>query len=184
MKEIRIHGRGGQGSVVMAEMLAIAAFEAGKYPQAFPYLGGGGERRGAPVQAFARISDKAITLKEKIQNPDFVIVQDTSIMDIVDVFQGIKPGGTIIINSNKDKDEYKVDREDIKIYTVDANKIAIETIGKPIMNTTLLGAFAKITGQISLEALKNTIEERFDGKIAQKNIEAARKAFELVRGDN
>lgn len=182
MKEIRIHGRGGQGSVVMAEMVAIAAFEGGKYSQAFPYLGGGGERRGAPVQAFARIADKSTKLKEKIQNPDYVIVQDTSIMDVVDVFQGVKPGGVVIINTNED--DYKIDRDDIKIITVDANKIAIENIGKPIMNTSLLGAFAKITGEISLEAIEKTIEERFGGTIAEKNIKATRQAFELVRGEN
>jgi len=182
LKEVRIHGRGGQGSVVMAEMLATAAFEGGKYSQAFPYLGGGGERRGAPVQAFARISDKPTKLKEKIQNPDYVIVQDTTIMDVVDIFNGVKPGGTVIINT--DNSDISVDRDDIKIITIDANKIAIETIGRPIMNTTLLGAFAKITGEISLEAIERTIENRFESEIAEKNIKAARKAFESVRGDN
>jgi pyruvate ferredoxin oxidoreductase gamma subunit len=182
LKEIRIHGRGGQGSVVMAELLATAAFEEGKYSQAFPYLGGGGERRGAPVQAFARISEEPIKLREKIQTPDYVIVQDTSIMDVVDVFKGIKPGGVVLINT--DKNCYSIDREDVTIYTVDANKIALNTIGRPIMNTTLMGAFAGITGQISIGAIERTIQNKFEKGIAEKNIKAAKRAHEAVRGED
>ena len=95
MKEIRIHGRGGQGSVVTAELLAMAAFFSDKYSQAFPYLGGGGERRGAPVQAFVRIDMKPITLHCKIFDPDYVIVKDVTLLEVVDVKAGLKSNGMI-----------------------------------------------------------------------------------------
>lgn len=182
MKEIRIHGRGGQGSVVMAEMIALSAFEEGKYPQAFPYLGGGGERRGAPVQAFARISDKPILVKEKIQNPDIVIIQDITVMDVVDVLGGIKTGGTVIINT--DKDDIKIEREDLKLYTINASKIASEVIGKPIMNTALLGAFAAVTGEISIDSIKKAILGKFEGSVGNKNVMAAEKAYIEAGGDS
>jgi pyruvate ferredoxin oxidoreductase gamma subunit len=180
LKEIRIHGRGGQGSVVMAEMIALSAFEEGKYPQAFPYLGGGGERRGAPVQAFARIADRSINLKEKIQNPDIVIVQDISVMDVVDVFNGIKENGIVIINT--DKENIPVEREDLKVYTINASKIAMEIIGRPIMNTALLGAFAAVTGEISLDSIKEVIKNKFEESVSVKNIASAEAAYEAMGG--
>ena len=179
MKEIRIHGRGGQGSVVLAEMLGIAAFKDGKYSLAFPFLGGGGERRGAPVQGFARIDDQPVKIREKIQYPDYVIIQDTSIMDVVDCFAGIKENGTVIVNTHH-HENISCEREDLKIYTIDATKIALEALGRPIMNTVLLGAFAKITGEVSWESVEETIRGRFDGKLAENNVKAARMAYDAV----
>ncbi len=177
--ELRIHGRGGQGSVAMAEMIAGAAFAEGKFAQAFPYLGGGGERRGAPVQAYARISDEMIRLREKIEEPDLVIVQDPSIMDMVDVVAGLKDGGTLLVNAEEPLD---LDRRNVKAFYVPATRIAIETIGRPIMNTALMGAFARITGLIGVEAVEQAVTERFPKEIAEKNILAVRKAFEEVGG--
>ena len=178
MKEVRIHGRGGQGSVVLAELLGIASFREGKYSLAFPFLGGGGERRGAPVQGFARIDDKPIKVRERIQHPDYVIIQDTSIMDVVDRFAGIKENGIVIVNTHEK--EFKCDRGDLKVYTLDATKIALETLGRPIMNTVLLGAFAKVTGEVSIEAVEATIRDRFEGDLVEGNIKAAHKAYEAI----
>lgn len=177
--EMRIHGRGGHGSVAMAEMIAGAAFAEGKFAQAFPYLGGGGERRGAPVQAYARISDSPIRLREKIQEPDLVIVQDPSIMDMVDVLAGLKPGGILLANAEV---PFELSRKDIRAYFVPAGKIAIEIIGRPIMNTALIGALARITGLVGVEAVEVAVRERFPKEIAEKNILAVRKAYELAGG--
>jgi len=184
MDEIRIHGRGGQGSVVMAELIAKAAFEGGKYSLSFPFIGSG-ERRGAPVESYVRISDEPIRLREKIQNPDYIIIQDDSIIEIIDVFKGLKPNGTVIINSEKSSDEFKniVKGENVKIFTIDANKISIETIGKPIVNSALLGAFAAITGEIPIDAVVKSVKEKFSGEIGEKNAEAVMNAFKACGGE-
>ncbi len=177
--ELRIHGRGGQGSVAMAEMIAGAAFAEGKFAQAFPYLGGGGERRGAPVQAYARISDSPIKLREKIEEPDLVIVQDPTIMEMVDVLSGLKKDGVILVNSES---PIELSRDDVRAFFVPASRIAIETIGRPIMNTALIGALARITGLVSVDAVAEAIREKFPGEIAEKNVLAVRKAYEQVGG--
>lgn len=184
MKEIRIHGRGGQGSVVMAELIAKAAFEGGKYSLSFPFIGSG-ERRGAPVQSYVRISDEPVRVREKIESPDYIILQDDSIIGIVDVFNGLKPNGTVLINSEKSSDEFRkiINGENIKIYTIDANKISIETIGKPIVNSSLLGAFAAITGEIPIDAVVKVVKEKFSGEIGEKNANAVINAFKACGGD-
>jgi len=184
MKELRIHGRGGQGSLVLAELLAIALFEEKKYSLAFPSLAGG-TRRGAPVAAFVRMDDKEITLTDKITTPDFVIIQDITIADTINVFEGIKENGFVILNSPEK--EYKadrkynlVDRDDVKIIMIDANKIAMDAIGRPIVNTALLGAFSKVTGQTSMEAVEKTIGNRFEKDLIDKNVKAAREAYNTI----
>ncbi|MDR3565139.1 MAG: pyruvate ferredoxin oxidoreductase subunit gamma [Negativicutes bacterium] len=181
MKEIRIHGRGGQGSVVTAELFAIAAFRSGKHSQAFPFLGGGGERRGAPVQAFARLDDKPIRIKCKIDKPDYVIVQDPSLIDLVDVTAGLKPDGLVIVNTEKSPEELNLPAG-ILVRTVPASKIALEILGLPIMNTAIMGAFAAITGEMSLESIKEAIGEKFSGTVAEKNQLTAQNAYEYVLG--
>jgi pyruvate ferredoxin oxidoreductase gamma subunit len=177
LKEIRIHGRGGQGSVTAAELIAVAAFEDGKWSQAFPYFGT--ERRGAPVTAFARISDSKIRLRSQVYEPDYVIVQDPSLLSAVDVASGMKKDGLVIVNSEKDPSALKLNT-DAKVKTIDATSLAIEVIGVPIVNTALLGAFAGATGQIRLESVSKAIRGRFPGKIGEKNVEAVRRAFELM----
>ncbi|ADI74670.1 pyruvate/ketoisovalerate oxidoreductase, gamma subunit [Methanohalobium evestigatum Z-7303] len=181
MKEIRVHGRGGQGSVTAAELLAIAAFSDGKFSQAFPSFGV--ERRGAPVQAFTRIGDKPIRLRSQIYEPDYVIVQDPTLIDIVDVAHGMDENGIVIINSDFNPEDFNIDT-DAKIMTVDATKIALDIIGRPIVNTILLGAFAGATDEINPESIKEAVKERFPGKIGDKNAEAVQKAYDMIREGN
>ena len=177
MKEIRIHGRGGQGSVTAAELLAVAAFEDGKYSQAFPAFGV--ERRGAPVTAFVRLDDKPIRLRSQIYEPDYVIVQDATLVDVVDVARGTKPEGFILINTEKSPEHFKlVTKASIK--TLDATKLAMDFIGKPIVNTTLIGAFAGVSGLIRPESIKNAVMERFPGKVGEKNAAAIQVAYDMM----
>jgi pyruvate ferredoxin oxidoreductase gamma subunit len=177
MKEIRIHGRGGQGSVTAAELLAMAAFEDGKFSQAFPAFGV--ERRGAPVMAFVRLDDKPIRLRSQIYEPDYVIVQDATLVDVVDVARGTKPEGFILINTEKSPEHFKmVTKASIK--TLDATKLAMDFIGKPIVNTTLIGAFAGVSGMIKPESIKNAVMERFPGKVGENNAAAIQAAYDMM----
>ncbi len=179
MRELRIHGRGGQGSVTAAELIAFAAFEGGVYAQAFPAFGV--ERRGAPVQAFVRFSDAKIRLRSQIYEPDYIIVQDPTLIGDVDVFMGMKSGGIAIINTEKPDFNSGVP-EGVKVYAIDATTIALEELGVPITNTTLMGAFAAATGEIKLESLEHALRNRFSGSMADKNVKAAARAYNLVGG--
>jgi len=180
MKEIRIHGRGGQGSVTAAELLSIAAFTDGKFSQAFPAFGV--ERRGAPVQAFMRLNDVPIRIRSQIYEPDYVIVQDSTLVDVVNVIGGLKETGALIINTKESPDAFKKLNTKAKIMTVDATKIAIDVIGAPIVNTVLLGAFAAATGEVAVESIQEAVKERFAGKVGEKNAEAIRIAYDFVKG--
>jgi len=180
MKEIRIHGRGGQGSVTAAEMLSVAAFEDGKFSQAFPAFGV--ERRGAPVQAFTRINTNPIRLRSQIYNPDYVIVQDATLLETVDVASGVKDDGIIIVNTTEKPESLKLNTK-ARVMTVDATKVAMDIIGVPIVNTVLLGAFAGATGEINVESIQHAIRARFSGKVGEKNANAIQKAYKLIRGE-
>jgi pyruvate ferredoxin oxidoreductase gamma subunit len=177
MKEIRIHGRGGQGSVTAAELLAVAAFEDGKYSQAFPAFGV--ERRGAPVMAFVRLDDKPIRLRSQIYEPDYVIVQDATLVDVVNVAAGAKPDGIILINTEKSPESFNLNTK-ARIKALDATKLAMDIIGKPIVNTTLVGAFAGVSGLIRPESIQNAVMERFPGKVGEKNAKAIQAAYDLM----
>lgn len=178
MKEFRIHGRGGQGSVVTAELLAIAAFENGFESQAFPYLGGGGERRGAPVQAFARISNTEIRLKSHIENPHFILVQDITLLEKVDILRGVREKGTILLNTEKNPLSLKWNPPpDLQIYCFPATKIALEVLGKPIMNTSMLGALAVLCKEIHIQSLEKALQIKFPEKLANENIQAVKVAY-------
>ncbi len=176
MIEIRFHGRGGQGAVTSAELTALAAIEQGKYAQAFPSFGP--ERRGAPVMAYVRVSDEPIRTREKIYEPDIVVVLDPTLLDIVNVGAGLKDDGIVVLNTTKSAEEIR-ERTGItaKLALVDASLIAIETMGIPITNTTLLGAMLKATDLLPLSALEGPLEERF-GRIAVKNIQASQRAYQ------
>lgn len=176
MIEIRIHGRGGQGGVTSAELLARAAIEGGKFAQAFPSFGP--ERRGAPVQAFVRVDDKKIRLREKIAEPDLVLVLDPSLLDIVDVAEGLKDGGTVVVNSGQSADALKKKYNWPKAAAVDANKVAMEELGVPITNTTMLGALLKASGLLGVEDMQAVIAERFGGKLGPRNYKALERAFQ------
>ncbi len=180
MIEIRLHGRGGQGAVTSAELIAISAINQGKYAQAFPSFGP--ERRGAPVQAFARISDERIRTREKIYEPDVILVLDPSLPKIVKVTAGLKEDGIAILNSHLSEEEMRelLGGYKGKLAIVDATKIAIEELGLPITNTTMLGAFVKATGLVDPEYIKDALEKRF-GKLAEKNIKAFERAFKETK---
>ncbi|MBW2995577.1 pyruvate ferredoxin oxidoreductase subunit gamma [Candidatus Woesearchaeota archaeon] len=180
MIEIRIHGRGGQGAVTTSQLLAIGAFEDGKQSQGFPNFGV--ERRGAPSNAFVRIDDKLINIRSQIYNPDCVLVLDASLFNAINVTEGLKKKGLIIINSAKKPEEFKLDG--FKIHTVDATHIAMEVFGKPIINTAIVGAYAAITGQISLDSLLKACDQRFGaGELAEKNKEAVKRTYEALKNE-
>jgi pyruvate ferredoxin oxidoreductase gamma subunit len=176
MIEIRFHGRGGQGSVTSAELLAIAAIGEGKYAQAFPSFGP--ERRGAPVVAFCRISDQPIRIRANVYEPDIVLVLDSTLLKIVNVAAGMKPNG-ILVTTSKESPE-KV-RELLKIKNrlavVDAIKIAMEILGVPITNTAMLGSLVRASELIKKESFILPLKERF-GRIAEKNISAFERAYQ------
>ncbi len=176
MIEIRLHGRGGQGAVTSAELLATAAIQQGKYAQAFPNFGP--ERRGAPVMAFIRIDDHPIRNRHMIHNPDLVMVLDPSILRLVDVTSGMKEDGILVTNSKHTGDEL---REELgfsfKMGTVNANQIALEELGLPITNTTMLGSLLKANEVIPLDTLIEPLNARF-GRIAEKNINALKRAYQ------
>jgi pyruvate ferredoxin oxidoreductase gamma subunit len=179
MLEIRWHGRGGQGAVTSVELFALSAIEEGKYAQGFPSFGT--ERRGAPVTGFNRVDDKQIKIRSGIYHPDVVVVLDASLVSLIDVAEGLKPEGTLIVNSSKSLAELKKDiRFAGKIAVCDATAIAWKELGVPITNTTMLGALVKITGAVKFEALEGPIKERF-GRLAVKNIAAAKSAYDQVK---
>lgn len=169
MIEIRIHGRGGQGAVSAAEILAMAAFRCGKYSQAFPSFGP--ERSGAPVESYCRIGEKPIKLRTHVYNPDFLIVLDESLLNT----NGLPKGGAIIINSKQQH------RAGFRTYNIDATSIALKFFTRPVVNTVMLGAFAKATRLVTLESLEYAIKEKFSGSLAEKNINAIKMAYDEMR---
>jgi pyruvate ferredoxin oxidoreductase gamma subunit len=176
MIEIRFHGRGGQGSVTSAELLALAAIGEGKYAQAFPSFGP--ERRGAPVVAFCRISDQPIRIRANIYEPDIIVVLDPTLLKIVNVAAGLKPSG-IVVTTSKDSPEMVRETLGIKnrIAVVDAIKIAMEVLGVPITNTAMLGSLIRAADLVKRESFIPPLKERF-GRIAEKNIAAFDRAYQ------
>ncbi len=177
MIEIRIHGRGGQGNVAAAELLSIAAFNDGKHAQAFPSFGA--ERVGAPVQAFVRIDDKKIRLREEVRTPDYLIVQDVYLLETVPVLEGLKPDGMILINTPMRPEELKL-KTTATVDTIPATEIALEVIGRPIPNAIMIGAFCSITGLISLEAVQRAIMHKFPGAVGENNVAALERAHDII----
>ena len=177
MIEFRFHGRGGQGAVTSAELLALAAIEEGRFAQAFPSFGP--ERRGAPVVAYARIADRQIRNRTAVQTPNVVCVLDPSILAIVDVTQGMPKDGTLVLNWGRSLDELRGQQPGLRcrLALVNANHIAREVIGRVITNTTMLGALVKATGAVGVGPLEGAIQHRF-GRIAARNIAAFVRASE------
>ncbi len=171
---IRFHGRGGQGAVTSAELLARAAISEDKYAKAFPSFGPA--RRGAPVQAFVRIdSHKPIRLRAEVTEPDMVVVLDPGLLSIVNVTSGLKEGGLLVVNARQDIAPEL--RAGWRVATIDATTIARELLGVPIVNTTMIGALVKASGVVKLESLFEPLRSRF-GRLAEKNINAMKKAYE------
>ncbi len=176
MIEIRFHGRGGQGAVTSAELLAHAAIREEKFAQAFPSFGP--ERRGAPVLAFARINNTQIFKREQVYEPNVVIVLDAGLLDIMDVEEGMRDDGVVVINTDLDLEVFKKKYDfSHRLCLVNANQIALEILKRPITNTTMLGAMIRATGAVNLESMKEPLKERF-GKIAGINYAVMEAAFE------
>ncbi len=180
--EIRWHGRGGQGIVTVSRLLAYAALLDGKYVQAFPEFGP--ERRGAPVTGYTRISDEPIIIHSHIYHPNIVVIVDPTLIGKVDVTKGLVEDGLIVANSEKEPEELRDDLKVAKasVYTVNAARIALDILGKPIYNTAMLGALIKASPLTSLESLSKVIMERFPGTIGEKNVAVIKRAYEEVHG--
>jgi len=183
MLQIRIHGRGGQGVVTAAELLSVAGFREGRHAQAFPSFGS--ERTGAPVVAFCRLDARPIRLREPILAPDALIIQDPTLLHQVDVFGGLTREGYILINTSRTFEQLGLEefvagfhRE--RLCTVPGTEIALKHVGRPLPNAALLGGFAAVTQQISLEAVSAAIREKFPTKVAEANVAAAAEAFAFV----
>lgn len=179
MLEIRWHGRGGQGAVTAAEILATAVINEGRYAQAFASFGP--ERRGAPVLAFTRINDKEILLRSQIYRPDVVVVLDHNLVGMGGLDEGLKANGVVVLNTSADPATFEASFKVAgKIATVDATNIALKELGTPITNTAILGAFVKTTGVVKLETLESVFRERFKA-YAEKNVNAIRSAYQQTR---
>lgn len=184
MFQVRIHGRGGQGVVTAAELLSMAAFLGGRQAQAFPSFGS--ERTGAPVAAFCRVDDRLIRVREPVVAPDALIVGDATLLHQVDVFAGLSPKGFVVVNSARSIGDLGLDQlvsrmPAHQVLTVPGSEITRRLLGRPLPHAALLGAFAALTGVISLTSLEAAIEQRFAGEVAQGNVAAAREAHLLVQ---
>ena len=184
MFQIRLHGRGGQGVVSGAEMLSVAAFLEGRHAQAFPSFGS--ERMGAPVMAFCRIDDKEIRLREPVLEPDALIVQDPTLLHQVDLFSGLRSQGRVLINSTRSFDELGLSglarARGLALYSLPATELALKHVGRAVPNAALLGGFAAVTGLIALASVIAAITQKFPGAIAERNVAAAKEAFDLAVG--
>ena len=183
MFQVRIHGRGGQGVVTAAELLSVAAFLEGEHAQAFPSFGS--ERTGAPVVSFCRVDDKEIRLREPILEPDALIVQDPTLFKAIDVFDGLKASGYLLVNSNRSFAELGVSDVVAKLPSgharlVPASELASKYIGRPVPNAALLGAFAALTGLVHLHSVAAAIRQAFPGNIGDANVAAANAAYETI----
>ncbi|MGA2295255.1 MAG: 2-oxoacid:acceptor oxidoreductase family protein [Acidimicrobiales bacterium] len=183
MFQVRFHGRGGQGVVTAAEMLSMAAFAEGRFSQAFPSFGS--ERTGAPVVSFCRIDTIPIRSREPVMKPDALIIQDATLIHQVDLFAGLSSEGYVLINTSQSFDELGLGeylgtfhRE--RLLTCPATELALEHLGRPLPNAVLLGGFAALTSQVTLESIAAAIHERFKGATAQRNVAAATAAYQLV----
>ncbi|RME18333.1 MAG: pyruvate oxidoreductase subunit gamma [Alphaproteobacteria bacterium] len=177
MIEFRIHGRGGQGSVAAAYLLAAAAFEAGFECQAFPAFGA--ERRGAPVMAFVRIDRNPILLRAQVRNPHYMIVQDDTLLQIPGIAAGLRPGGAMLVNSRRPADAFAA-RFETRVVTLPATDLAVREIGKPIPNTALLAALLALTEALPQEALAAALRGRFHGATLERNLALIETAAGLV----
>jgi pyruvate ferredoxin oxidoreductase gamma subunit len=186
MFQVRFHGRGGQGVVTAAELLASAAFSEGRHAQAFPSFGS--ERMGAPVLSFCRIDDKPIRTREPITEPDALVIQDATLLHQADLFTGLTPGGYVLLNSARGFGELGLaeltDRHDRgRLCALPASNLAMAHLGRPLPGAPMLGGLAALTGVVSLDAVLAAIAGRFAGQVAAGNAAAARAAFEFVAAE-
>ncbi len=182
MKGVRFHGRGGEGVVIAAELLADAAFREGKWVQAFPFFGG--ERRGAPVTAFVRISNRQIRLRGPLYEPNYIVVLSPFLEDNAKVTDGLKKSGLLLVNSPGRRRRFEF--KGFRVVKVDATKIAVRlglvVAGTAVVNTTMLGAFARATKIVTFDSLRKAIVERWPGHLGARNVRAAMFGYMLLRG--
>jgi len=180
LHEVRWHGRAGQGVITSSRLLGQAALLEGKYVQAFPEFGP--ERLGAPISGFTRISDEIIETRSQIYNPGFVVVLDSSLLGIVNVTKGLLEKGKVILNSSKGPAEMasRLGLGQDQVRTIDATHLAMEIAGRPIVNTAMLGALARVAQLASLGSIEIAIKERFTGSLAEKNVDLIRRVYEMV----
>ncbi|MFR0354597.1 2-oxoacid:acceptor oxidoreductase family protein [Streptomyces sediminimaris] len=178
MFQVRIHGRGGQGAVTAAELLSVAAFMEDRHAQAFPSFGS--ERTGAPVVAFCRIDDRPIRVREPVMRPDALVVQDPTLLHQVNVFEGLRPDGAVLINSPRSVAELGLAEYPGHALTVPATALAVRHFGRPVPNAVLLGGLAALTGCVGIDSLTAAVLERFPGDLGRANAAAAREAYDHV----
>jgi pyruvate ferredoxin oxidoreductase gamma subunit len=178
MKEIRIHARAGQGAITTAALLGYVYFLKDMYPYAFPHFGAA--RMGAPMNAFVRVDSKPVRLRSQIYEPDYLIIVDATLMRGFNCFSGLKDNGVAIVSEREGIEIPKVKPKQ-KVFVVPANEIAIKTIGRPLGNTALLGAYAAATGEVGLEELLEAIKKRFAGKSLEGNLQAATQGFDFIK---
>ncbi|OGW38858.1 MAG: pyruvate synthase [Nitrospirae bacterium RBG_13_39_12] len=181
--EIRWHGRGGQGTVTAAKVLADTCLSGGRYVQAFPEYGP--ERSGAPLRAYNRVSQKELRMHCPVLHPQVVSVVDATLIDSINVAEGATEDAIFVVNTSKDPKEIRAKlnaKQGQKVFTVDATKIAMECIGRALPNSPMLGAVCKVTGIVTLEHLLEDVGKSFGKKFSQKiidgNLEAARRGYE------
>ncbi len=167
MIEIRIHGRGGQGNVVAAYVLAAAAIEQGRYAQAFPAFGA--ERRGAPIAAFVRLAEEPIRRRCQIAHPAFVIIQDEALAGLPDTLDGLRPGGAVVLNSGRGSEALSAAMGQT-VYALPATRLSADALGRPMPNTALLAAFITLTALVPITGLKNALAQRFKGEVLARNL--------------
>ena len=182
--EIRWHGRGGQGVWTASNILAEAAIREGKHAQSFPTFGP--ERMGAPIMAFTRISDDVIEVHSGVYEPDIVVVLDPTLLGTINVLEGLKKGGLLVLNyksSNVEELTHLLGSElrNYKTYVVSATEIAVKILGRGITNTAMLGALVKASPIVKLDTIFDVVKERFRGPIAEKNIEVIKAAYEETK---
>ncbi|MBM1218739.1 2-oxoacid:acceptor oxidoreductase family protein [Ponticoccus sp. SC2-23] len=180
MIEYRIHGRGGQGSVAAAYLLAATAFHAGQMCQAFPAFGA--ERRGAPVTAFVRTDEAPIRLRAQVRTPHFLIVQDGTLLQDPSIVAGLRPGGGMVVNTTRPGDEVAAEFG-CRALTIPATELAEEVIGRPIPNTALLAAFLSVTGLFEIASLSVALRDRFSGTTLERNLALVEKVAATIRPD-
>jgi pyruvate ferredoxin oxidoreductase gamma subunit len=181
MYEIRWHGRAGQGIITVSRLLGQAAFQEGKHVQAFPQFGP--ERLGAPMMGFTRIAEDPIEIHSAVYNPDAIIVLDDSVLKVVNVTEGLKAGGKLLINSKRHASEFvkAYHLRDVKCHTVDASTISFEILGSGrAFNTAMLGAFLKVEPIVSMDSMNEALRKRFRGDVAVRNIEVLKRAYKEV----
>ena len=186
MFEVRLHGRGGQGTVTAADLLALAAFEEGRHAQSFPSFGS--ERTGAPVVAYCRLAERPIRSRQPVVSPDCVVVIDPTLVHQVDLFSGLGPDGFLLVNSAQTMRQLGLDSQaghlrPERVLCLPATDVALRHLGLPRPNAAMLAAFAALTAQVDLAAVSAAIRQRFGRHptTAERNVAAAEEAFDMAR---